>query len=147
MNNQSSIVQLAELALIAVVSVAILSALGVYAMRRMQSRRPRSPAYPEVAFRHFQGRGEMTVSVDDLVESVYRLHYRLPDEALVKIELIERASGDSYVILIKRGEGVEGFTVLHAGDYLLHIEPLAEDVAWAFEIRPVGPRPAGRLSR
>lgn len=144
MTDPSSIAQLVELGLIAVVGIAVLSALGVYAMRRMRSRRPRTSAYPDVASRRFQGRGEMTVRADDLIDSAYRLDYRLPDTTLVKIELIERASGDSDVILIRRGEGVEGFTVLHAGNYLLHVEPLAEEVAWAFEIRPVGPKRAGR---
>jgi hypothetical protein len=143
MNEQSSIIQLVELGLIFLVGFVILSGLGVYAMRQMQSRRPRSVSYPDRPALHFQGRGESTVSTNGLIESSYRIDYCFPGDVLVKIELIERATGNDEVILIKSGEGVEGFTVPHAGDYLLRIEPLADDAAWSFDIRPVGPRPAG----
>ena len=143
MNEQSSIAQLVELSLILLVVIAIMSALSVYAVRRLRSRRAHLASYADRPSLHFQGRGAMTLSADLLSESAYRIDYQLPEDALVKINLIERATGNDEVILIKSGKGIEGFAVSSAGDYLLRVEPLAEDVAWSFEIRPVGPTPAG----
>ena len=54
------------------------------------------------------------MAANSLLERPYRLDYWLPDDGLVKIELIERATGNNDVILIKSGGGVEAFTVLHA---------------------------------
>ena len=140
MNEPTSIAELADLGLILLIVFAILSALGVYAVCQMQARRPSATSFPDRPSLHFQGRGERTVTANGLIESAYRIDYRLPSDTLVKIELIERATGNDALILIKSGEGIDGFNVSRAGDYLLRIEPLAEDAIWSFEIRPVGPK-------
>lgn len=138
MNESSSLAQLAELALIVLTGIVIMSALGVYGLRGFQARRPRPSRYPDIEPLRFQGRGTMTINADDLLASAYRIDYSFPDEALVKVELIERATGNRDVILIKSGSGVEGFDVPQAGHYLLQVEPLAEAVGWKCQIRPVG---------
>lgn len=80
----------------------------------------------------------MTIRAPGLIASQYRMDYEMPENVLVKVDLLDSVTGDRELILVKRGKGVAGFDVPHAGDYLLHITPAGDSADWNFEIRPVG---------
>lgn len=67
----------------------------------------------------------------------YKLIYRFPPNASVKVELFSADETDHEIIGIKQGEGEIGFSVRHDDDYFGVIEP--EDAGdWEIEIRRVG---------
>ncbi|MBZ0303086.1 MAG: hypothetical protein K8J31_25290 [Anaerolineae bacterium] len=139
MEGSQTAAQLADLVLIALIGFGLFTALGIYAARR--TRMPLDDRHPDVHLPlRFQGTGEARLEAERLIESTYRIDYQFPGDSLIKVELIQCATGDSTTILLKRGKGVDSFVVNRAGRHLLRVEPLREDVAWKFEIRPVGRR-------
>lgn len=80
----------------------------------------------------------MTIRAPGLIASQYRMDYEMPENVLVKVDLLDSVTGDRELILVKCGTGVAGFNVPHAGDYLLHIAPADDSANWRFQIRPVG---------
>ena len=87
---------------------------------------------------HFHGTGEMTVRAPGWIASQYRLDYQFPETTLVKVDLLDTASGDRELIVLKSGAGVAWFEMSQPGDYLLHVAPLDEAAVWELAIRPVG---------
>jgi hypothetical protein len=86
----------------------------------------------------FHGTGEMTVRAPGLIASQYRLDYQFPENVLVKVDLLDTATGERELIVLKRGAGVAGFDVTHPGDYLLHVAPLDDTAEWQLTMRPGG---------
>jgi hypothetical protein len=129
--------QLRDLALILGLSLVVVVGMGLYIVRRYRSPSSATrPHYPET--RRFSGRGTTTLEAPELIAAQYRLDYAFPDAVLVKIELVEVATGSSELILLKSGSGVEGFVVETTGRYLFEVEPPDETADWSFSIKPVG---------
>lgn len=137
MNDSSTLSQLAELALVAIVGLVLFTALGIFAAHRTYTYPRRRSRYRHPPL-YFAGHGTGNVEAESLIESTYRIDYQFSGDGLVKIELIETASGNSDTILLKSGSGTAGFRVQHAGHHRLHIAPLQEDTSWELSIQPVG---------
>jgi hypothetical protein len=85
----------------------------------------------------FQGEGAQTTRPVKLETGDYKISYRFPKDALVKVELFHAADGDGEVILLKSGAGEAAFSIDAAGRYLFDIEP-QEGAAWKLEINRLG---------
>ncbi len=137
MDGSAPLTQLGELLLIGILCAVVLTAAALYALRSMRQRgRIDRPLYPPP--RTFKGRGTRTLEAPDLIAAQYRLDYALPDDVLVKVEMIDPGTGSSELILLKSGSGVEGFFVEAAGRYLFKVEPADENAQWSLTIKPVG---------
>ena len=86
----------------------------------------------------FEGEGEFKTQVFQLDAGKYKLRYWFPDAVLVKVEMFSASGDDSEVIVLKKGEGAEAFTVATNGRYFCMIEPALEDEEWEIEIRRLG---------
>jgi hypothetical protein len=85
----------------------------------------------------FQGEGAQTTRPVKLATGDYKISYRFPEDALVKVELFHASDGDGEVILLKSGAGESTFSIDAAGRYLFDIEP-QEGAAWKLEINHLG---------
>ncbi len=85
----------------------------------------------------FQGEGAQTTRPVKLQAGDYKIGYRFPENALVKVELFNAADGDGEVILLKSGVGESIFSIDIVGRYQFDIEP-QEGVAWKLEINRLG---------
>jgi hypothetical protein len=85
----------------------------------------------------FQGEGAQTTRPIKLETGDYKISYRFPEDALVKVELFHAADGDGEVILLKAGHGEATFSIDAAGRYLFDIEP-QEGAVWKLEINRLG---------
>jgi hypothetical protein len=83
-----------------------------------------------------QGKGNHATKALRLEAGTYKVQYRFPDDVLVKVDLWD--SGDSETILLKRGVGVESFTVEADGRYVFEIAPADEMAAWEMDITRLG---------
>jgi hypothetical protein len=85
----------------------------------------------------FQGEGAQTTRPVKLESGDYKISYRFPEAALVKVELFHASDGDGEVILLKSGDGESVFSIDLAGRYLFDIEP-QEGAAWKLQINRLG---------
>lgn len=86
----------------------------------------------------FSGEGEFRTQVFQLERGRYKLTYQFPDTKPVKVELFSASGDDSAVIVIKKGEGSESFSIGTPGRYFCIVEPAANNEEWLIEISPLG---------
>jgi hypothetical protein len=85
----------------------------------------------------FQGEGAQTTRPVRLEAGDYKIRYRFPENALVKVELFNDADGDGEVIVLKSGSGESSFSIEVGGSYLFDVEP-QEGAVWKLEINRMG---------
>lgn len=85
-----------------------------------------------------QDRGNQLTAPIDLDAGTYKVMYWLPDDELVKIDLINIDNGESETLLIKSGSGSHGVIIHHAGRYAFQVEPDGVTAPWTLEILPLG---------
>ena len=85
----------------------------------------------------FQGEGAQSTRPIKLEAGDYKIRYRFPEDALVKVELFSADDGEGELILLKSGSGEEGFSIGADGRYLFDIDP-QEGAAWKLEINRLG---------
>jgi hypothetical protein len=85
----------------------------------------------------FQGEGAQSTRPIKLEAGDYKIRYRFPEYALVKVELFSADDGEGELILLKSGDGEASFTIEANGRYLFDIDP-QQGAAWKLEINRLG---------
>ena len=85
----------------------------------------------------FQGEGAQSTRPIKLEAGDYKIRYRFPENALVKVELFSADDGEGELILLKSGDGEESFSIGVDGRYLVDIDP-QEGASWKLEITRLG---------
>lgn len=83
----------------------------------------------------FSGKGTWSSQPVRLAQGSYRLEYRFPASALVRLGLVSMIDGEDDTLLIKSGSGVVGFDVASQGRYIVLVQPADESAEWRLEIQ------------
>jgi hypothetical protein len=85
--------------------------------------------------RHFAGKGTWSSKPLGLSPGDYRLRYDFSSGMPVRVGLVSSLDGEDETLLIKSGNGVEGFTVEQDGRYVLQVQPADEQLQWTIEFQ------------
>ena len=81
----------------------------------------------------FAGKGTWSSKPIQLEVGEYRLLYQFSSGVPVRVGLVSSFDGEDETLLIKSGNGVEGFGVAAGGRYVFAVEPADESTEWKIE--------------
>ncbi len=106
-------------------------------LRRSRSARATKPAFDRQPVR-LQDSGHQLTAPLHLTAGTHKLMYWLPDDVLVKVDLIALDDGDAETVLLKKGVGSQWFSVEHSGRYAFQVAPADDSASWVLELSPLG---------
>jgi hypothetical protein len=93
---------------------------------------------------HFAGKGTWSSKPIPLEPGDYRLGYQFSSGVPVRVGLVSSFDGEDETLLIKSGNGVEGFAVDANGRYILEVQPADEATEWQIVFQHVSRYGAAR---
>jgi hypothetical protein len=131
--------------LIGGIACAVLTPLIWWLLTRNKSDAPSRTTYHDVQGKvvaigdvnldipqQFKGKGTWSSKPIQLEPGDYRLRYEFSSGA-VRVGLVSSFDGEDETLLIKSGNGVEGFGVEAGGRYIFEVQPADETAEWTIE--------------